>query len=229
MYFREITFTAVFIFLTVLAASHVLDAQVSAQRMTHSRGDNEALILTLPSADVKTVEKLWIDWVREHYDVKTKDVRRGKGEMQSLNFSMPGVSPGAKVDMYSKVQKTGKEGSELMVWIATPDGYVSRGLDRSEYYEAEKVLMRFALTVSQAQMQNDVDGEEDKLKALEKELERLRKAHAGYEKDILNAEKAIEQARAKIERNLIDQEDKAREIEDQMQLVEAAKRRLNDY
>ncbi len=229
MYLKALSFTAAFMTLLLLAASHVLTAQVSAERMSHSRGNNDALILELPSAEAKMVEKLWADWLRENYDVKTKDVKRGKGEMQSLNFAMPGVSPGGRVDMYSKIQKTGKEGSELMVWIATPDGYVSRELDRSEYFEAEKALMRFALTVSKEQVQMDVDGEEDTLKDLEKELERLRKDRENYEKDIRNAERDIEEARAKIERNLIDQENKARQIEEQIQQVEATKRKLGEY
>ena len=229
MQFREFLFTATFIFLTVLAGSQFLNAQVSSERMSHSRGNNDALILDLRAADDKMVTKLWEDWVKETYDVKTKSVKKGKGEMASLNFAMPGVSPGGKVDMYSKVNRVGKTGSQLMVWIATPDGYVSEKLDRSEYYEAEKALMRFALAVSRAQIDLEVEDEEDILKDLEKDLERLRKDKEGYEDDIRKAEKAIEEARAKIERNLIDQENKAQEIERQIDQVEITKRKKEDF
>ena len=226
---RPYLFVATFLAILLFAGSHLLNAQVSNERMSHSRGNNDALILELPSAEEKMVSKLWTEWTRDEYDVKTKNVKRGKGEMQTLNFSMPGVSPGGKVDMYSLVNKTGKEGSELIVWIATPDGYVSPAVDRGEYIEAEKTLMRFALAVSRAQINLEVDDEEDTLKDLEKELERLRKDKDDYERDIQNAEKAIEEARAKIERNLIDQENKALEIERQIEQVEATKRRLEEY
>lgn len=226
---RELLFTATFLLLIVLAGSQVLSAQVTSNRLSHSRGNNDALILELPSADEKSVDKLWSDWLKDTYDVKTKGVKKGKGEQASLNFAMPGVSPGGKVDMYSMIRKTGKEGSELIVWIATPDGYVSPDLDRSEYYEAEKSLMRFALAVSRSQVEEDIEEEEDTLKDLERDLEKLRKDKDDYEKDIRNAEKAIEEARAKIDRNLIDQENKAQEIERQLDQVENVKRKLKDF
>ncbi|NJC26552.1 ValS family protein [Neolewinella antarctica] len=226
---RELFFTTIFLLLALLAGSQVLDAQVSSERLSHSRGNNDAIILELPSADEKMVDKMWSDWLKDTYDVKTRNVKKGKGEMESLNFSMPGVSPGGKVDLYSKINATGKEGSEIIVWIATPDGYVSPELDRGEYYEAEKSLMRFGLAVSRQQMETDVENEEDTLKDLEKELERLGKDKEGYEKDIRNAEKAIEEARAKIDRNLIDQENKTQEIERQIEEVEVAKQKVNEF
>ncbi|WP_157500813.1 hypothetical protein [Lewinella sp. 4G2] len=229
MQVREILFTATFLVLTLLAGSQMLNAQVSSERMSHSRGNNDALILDLRTADQKMVTKLWEDWTKETFDAKTKGVKKSKGEMATLNFVMPGVSPGSKVDMYSKVEKAGKDGSQLMVWIATPDGYVSERLDRSEYYEAEKTLMRFALAVSRAQIDMEVEEEEDTLNDLEKELARLRKEKENYEKDIRDAEKQIEEARAKIERNLIDQENKAQQIERQIDEVEMTKRKKEDF
>lgn len=226
---KDLIFTVTFLVLSLFAGSQVLSAQVSNERMTHSRGDNDALILELPSADEKMVSKLWPDWVKENFEVKTKNVKKAKGEMQSLNFKMPGVAPGGKVDMYSMVKKTGKEGSELTIWIATSEGYVSPELDRTAYFEAEKALMRFALAVSRAQIEEDIEGEQDVLGDLEKELERLRKQKDDYEKDIRNAEKAIEEARAKIDRNLIDQENKAKEIERQLDQIEVVKQKLKEY
>ena len=229
MQLKATLFSISFLFLAVFAGNHVLSAQVSNSRLSHSRGNNDALVLELPSAEERLVKKLWPDWLKDTYDVRTKNVKKGKGELQSLNFAMPGVSPGGRVDLYSSISKTGKDGSELIVWIATPDGYVSPAVDENEYYEAEKALMRFALAVSRRQVEMDVDEEEDALEDLQKELTRLQKDKDGYEKDIRNAERAIEEARAKIERNLLDQENKALEIERQTTQVAATKRRLEEY
>ena len=224
--YRTVKYTLSLLFCLFLSLS--LSAQVTSQRMSHSRGSNDALILELPTADDKLVAKLWPEWVKDNYKVKTKSVKKSKGELQSLNFSMPGVSTGGKIDMYSKVNESGS-GSELMVWIATPDGYVSPQLNRSQYFEAEEMMMRFALHVSRAQIEMDLEDEEDALKDLEKELEKLRKQREDYEKKIRDAEKAIEEARADIQRNLIDQENKAKEIQEQIDQVEAVKRRLKDF
>ena len=226
---KSILSTLTFLALLLFAGAQTLLAQVSDARMSHSRGNNDALILSLPTADHKLVKDLWKDWVKDQFDAKVKGVKKGKGEEAALNFSMPGVNPGGKVDMYSVVQKTDKNGSELIVWIATGDHYVSPDEDRGEYYEAEKTLMRFALDVSREQIGMELEDQQDKLKDLEKELERLRKDKEGYEKDIRNAEQAIEDARAKIERNLIDQENKAQEIERQIDEVEAVRRRKEDF
>ena len=223
---KDLLFSTVFLALLLLAGAG-LTAQVTSQRQSMSRGNNDALILELPSADDKLVDKLWSDWLKEHYKVKTKRNRKSK-EYESLNFSMPGVSTGSKVDMYSKVEQSG-DGSELTVWIATPDGYVSPDLNGPRYYEAEKVLMRFALDVSRAQIEMEIEEQEDALKDLEKDLDRLRREKEKAEKDIIDYQKRIEEAEAAIERNIGDQETKAREIEEQIQVIEDTKRRLREF
>ena len=225
---KDLLFSISFLFLLLVAGTQVLEAQVSSQRMSHSRGNNDALILELPTAGDKMVNKIWGDWLKDNYKVKTKKVKKGDGEMAHLNFSIPGVSVGSKVDMYSKIRRSGS-GSEVMIWIATPDGYISPELDPSRYVEAEKMMMRFALAVSRAQIEEEVEMEEKALKDLEKELEKLEKDKEKYEKAILDAEQAIEQARADIKANLGDQENKQREIQTQIDKVEATKRKLKDF
>lgn len=207
--------------------SQMLTAQVTSQTMTMSRGTNEALILELPSADDKMVAKLWSDWLKDTYQVKTKKNRKTK-ELESLNFSIPGVSAGGKVDMYSDIKGAGK-GSELVVWIATPDGYINPSLDVSRYVEAEKMLMRFALEVGREQLRLEVEEEEKALKDLEKELDRLKRDKEKFEKDIRDAEKAIERARSDIERNLDEQANKEKEIGAQIEAIETIKRKLKDF
>lgn len=228
MKIKDLLFTMTFMVLLLLAGSQVLSAQVTSQRMTHSRGNNDAVILELPTAETKMVDKLWGDWLKDNYKVKTKKVKKTKNEMEHLNFSIPGVSTGGNVDMYSLIRQSGS-GSEVMVWIATPDGYVSPEMDSGRFVEAEKMMMRFALAVSRAQIENQIEEEEKMLKDLEKDLEKLRKDKDDFEKDIANAEKAIEEARMKIEGNAGDQDNKAKEIEEQIRQIESTKRKLKDF
>ncbi|MTB49571.1 DUF4200 domain-containing protein [Lewinella sp. W8] len=224
---KDLFFSFAFLCLLLLAGSQVVTAQVTNQTMTMSRGTNEALILELPSADDKMVAKLWPDWLKDTYKVKTKKNRKTK-EMESLNFLIPGVSAGGKVDMYSDIKGAGT-GSELIVWIATPDGYISPNMDVSRYVEAEKMLMRFALEVGREQLRLEVEEEEKALKELEKELDRLKKDKEKFEKVIRDAEKAIEDARADIERNIDAQANKEKEIGAQIEAVETIKRKLKDF
>ena len=225
---KDYVFTLTFITLLVLAAAK-LTGQVTTQQQMMSRGNNDALILELPSTRAKLVENIWQDWLKDTYKVRTSKTKKVRtGELSSLNFGLPGVSAGSKVDMYSQVREVGN-GSELLVWIATPDGYVSPELDRGQYLEAEKMLMRFALTVSREQTSQDVDDQEDRLKDLEKDLDRLRKDKERAEKDIVDAQQLIAEREAAIQQNLTDQETKQREIETQMRVVEQVKAQLKEY
>ena len=226
---RDFLFALTFLFALLFAGAEVINAQVTTQRMDMSRGSNDALILELPTAEEKMVGKLWPDWLKDNYKVKTKKVKKSKiDEMMHLNFSIPGVSTGSKVDMYSAIRTSGG-GSELTVWIATPDGYVSPAIGSSRYVEAEKMLMRFALAVSRAQIEMEIEEQEKALKDLEKDLDKLRKEKENFEKDIVDAERAIEEARQSIERNLGDQENKDREIQAQIERIESTKRKLKDF
>ena len=228
MKMKDPLFSLTFLLLLLIAGTQVMQAQVTSQRMTHSRGDNDAIILQLPTADEKMVDKLWSDWLKDNYKVKTKKVKKTKNEMQHLNFSIPGVSIGGNLDMYSMIRQSGS-GSEVTIWIATPDGYISPQMDSGRYIEAEKMMMRFALAVSRAQIEMQIEEEEKILKDLEKELDRLRKDKDDYEKAIADAEEAIKKARQDIEKNLGDQRIKNKEIENQLKQIESTKRKLKDF
>ena len=213
--------------LTLIGTS--LYGQVTPRQLMMSRGNQEALILQLPGSDPKLVEDLWEDWLKDTYRVKTSKTKKIRtGELSSLNFELPGVSNGGKVDMYSLISSAG-EGSELTIWIATPQGYVGPDLDPTQYVEAEKMLMRFALEVSREQMEQDVENQEDQLSDLEKDLDRLRHDKERAEKEIMDARERIARLEADILDNIKNQETKRLEIQDQIQVVELAKRRLKDF
>jgi hypothetical protein len=225
---RDHLFTYTFLFLLICSVT-TLAGQVTNQRQLMSRGNNDALVLELPSADHRMVEDLWEDWLKENFKVKTSKTKKVRNdELSSLNFRLPGVSAGSKVDLYSLVEKVG-QGSQLTVWIATPRGYVSPELDPGQYVEAEKMLMRFALAVSREQIATDVETEEDSLKDLEKELDRLQRDKKRAEDDIADARRRIEKLEEDIARNIVEQEMKQDEIAAQIQVVEDRKRKLKDF
>jgi hypothetical protein len=225
---RDQLFTFIFLGLLLLAATE-LTAQVTDRQQQMSRGNNASLVLELPSAEDKLVEDLWTDWLKDNYKVKTSKTRKTRtGELSSLNFRLPGISAGGNIDLYSVVEEVG-DGSELSIWIATPRGYVSPELDSGQYIEAEKMLMRFALAVSRAQIEDDVDSEEDHLKELERDLKRLQRDKEKAENEIADARRRIEELEAEIVSNEAEQELKQDEIVSQTRVVEDTKRKLKDY
>jgi hypothetical protein len=221
-------FPLIFLTLLLLAGAR-LTAQISDQKLSMSRGYQDALVMELPGADDKLVEDLWEDWLKDNYRVKTSRTPKTRtGELSSLNFGIPGINAGGKVDMYSMIEEV-SNGSELTVWIATPAGYVSPELDAQQYQQAEELLQSFAQTVDREQIGMEIENQEELLEDLEKELERLQKDKSKAEKEIADARELIIEKETKIEQNTVDQESKQREIEAQIQVVEDTKRRLKDF
>ena len=212
--------------LSLLFASFSLAGQVRSQEMSMSQGTEPALVIDFPAFDEDDIEDLWEDWIKDTYDVKTRGTRKVRtDEQSSLNFTLPGINNGDKVDMYSLVREVG-EGSQLYVWIATPDGYVAPDLDRTEYVAAEKMLMSFAQEVTRFDLEGNVESEEEVLSDLEDDLEDLQRDKRRAEDDIEDARERIAKLEAEIAENVVAQEEKQRQIQAQIETVERAKLRL---
>lgn len=219
---KEFLFSALLLALLALAGSQ-LQAQITAQTLSMSQGTREAIALELPGADTKMVEKLWSDYTKKELSAKAKQDRKSK-EYQSLNIDIPGLRASSKVDMYAKINER-NSGSELVVWIASNDGWINPVTLPDRYVEAEKMLMRFALEVSKEQIALEVAAEEKILSDLEKELDRLRRDKDKYEKNIEKAKQEIVDNEKAIEDNLKAQEDQTKAIEDQKQKVDMTKKK----
>lgn len=221
--FKAYVFSLVFMALIAVASVQV-QAQVTSNEINMSQGSHPALVLELPGAESKMVEKMWMDYAKKEIrKSKTKKDRKSK-EMQTLNVEIPGVSKGSNVDMYAKVNERGN-GSELLVWIGSNDGWINPDDLPRRYVEAEKMLMRFGLDVSRAQIQLMVEAEEDKLKDLEKELDALKRDKEKYLKNIEKARQMITDNEAAIEQNEQDQLDKQSAIDAQTKTVEDTRKK----
>lgn len=214
---------AVFIVALLALTGQSITAQVTTETMSMSQGSHPALVLELPGAEDKMVEKMWQDFTKKQFKGKTKKERKSK-EYQTLNVEIPGVSAGSAVDMYAEVLERGN-GSELTVWIGSNDGWINPEDLPRRYVEAEKMLMRFGLDVQKAQIQLMVEEEEKVLKNLEKELDGLRKDKDRYEKNIEKAKAEIAENESNIEENKKAQTDKEAAIEEQRKKVEETRKK----
>ncbi|MEM7573558.1 MAG: hypothetical protein AAF433_11680 [Bacteroidota bacterium] len=217
---KEILFSGSFLMLLLLAATQV-SAQVSSRSMSMSQGVHDGLILELPSADDRMVENLWTAFVKDNFDNRNKENRRSK-EMEALNISIPGVSVGSRVDMYSVVNELG-DGAELVVWIASNDGYVSPVNMPDRYVEAEKMLLRFAIDVAQAQLDEEIETQEKELRDMERELTRMDNEQERSRRAIERARQTIEDEERNIEQNEAEQEAKRLQMEEQRQLIQTTR------
>ena len=193
-------------------------AQVSEQAKTMSHGTQNALILSLPDADDRMIEKLWKSYIKEYGKVKKN--RKSK-ELYSNNAKIPSISGSTTVDIYA----TATDG-QLIAYFDMGDAFLNSQAHGDSYKAAELFLTEFGHEVRREQIREEIKNEEKALKKLGSELSRLEKNKDGYHKDIERAKEKIAQAEASIEQNIIDQENKNTEIKLQEELVVKVQRKL---
>jgi len=215
------------IFLLLFAAAFgTLKAQVYEQYKTMSMGDKNALTMTLPQSKAKFVGTLWMDYMKEFYNSKTKFNKKTE-EWFTDDADIPAIGLGNTVDVYATTEQL-DENVRLAVWFDLGGAYLSLREHYDRYPEAEKMMLRFALEVAKKSTEVQLDGEEKKLKDLEKELQKLQSGNERYQKEIERAKEAIRKAEEGIVENEKEQMAAQEKIEQQKKAIEAVRRRLND-
>ncbi|MEM9821123.1 MAG: hypothetical protein AAF985_08630 [Bacteroidota bacterium] len=210
---------------TFLLALPKGQSQISEDLKSMSLGVNNALVLELPDAKEKFVEKQWKKYIKQ-YDGKTKRNKKAD-EYYTENAEIVDIGGANPVDVYCRMAESGSD-VDVILWIEKDGEFISSSDHPEEYTEAEKILMRFALDVTREKIKIEIKEEENKLKKLNKKLKKLERANANYHRSIEVAKEKIRKNEANIEQNEVDQDDTRTSIEAQMAILEAVKKRLSD-
>ena len=200
-------------------------AQVSESDKTMSQGSNNALQITIPSTDVKYVEKVWKDYSKD-FDGKTKKDRKSD-EWFTDDGELIAIGGANTVDVYAKAAASGDD-VNFTAWFDLGGAYLSSGTHPDQYREAEKLLMRFALEVAIQKTQDKLDEEEKTFKKLEGTLRSLERDNDRYHKEIEDAKARIARAESDIQTNIKDQEKAKKEIEVQREVIEKVRTKLSE-
>lgn len=123
------------------------------------------------------------------------------------------------VDVYAKTVETKDNSTELIVSVDLGGAYLSSA-DHKEKFDAFKgFLYGFAVTTTKEALAGQVKDAEKVLKGKEKEKEDLIKTNEDLHKSIEDYKAKIEQAEKDIEKNIEDQANKDKEIEDQTGVI----------
>ena len=162
--------------------------QIEEGSKSMSQGVYNALTLELPNVSEKTVEKMWKKYIKE-YDGKTKKIRK-KDEYFTDDAEIVAIGGSNTVDVYARIAESGDD-VYLTAWFDLGGSYLSSAAHPEQYTEAEKILMRFAITVAQKLTQDELDDELKKLKKLEDSLKKLKRSNDNYHRDIEQAKERI--------------------------------------
>ncbi|MBI5917126.1 MAG: hypothetical protein HY842_17280 [Bacteroidetes bacterium] len=205
-------------------------AQPSKSRVYESEesmadGTNNALIVELEVTNEKLVERVWKDYMKG-YGGKTKGAKGGK-ENLTTGAEIVGINGVTPVNVYSRTTVNVDGYVELLTWFDLGEEYLASDR-RSQYQEAENLLLKFAHEVKVEGTKNELEDASRKLKSFENEMDKLKRQNKGYHKDIEEAEKRIATAKENIVKNEEQQADSTQKIDLQQQLLEEIKRRLDE-
>ncbi len=210
------------IILIAVCLSTQLNAQktkVEEKRENLGGGVNNALVVTIFSADVKEAEKEWKKMMKS-----AKAKVSGRKEMFADDAELPYISDNT-VDVYAIFDQK-KDDVYMVVAFDLGGSFLNSSEHKTEYKAAEKMIYDFAVGIAKQCIEDNLKDEEKNLKSIEKDLDRLKSDNESLHKDIQRYEEQIEKAKTEIEENVKEQEKKVEEIEKQQKLVKEIQEKL---
>lgn len=214
----------IFPLLLLLIPSWAL-AQVREVYLDMSAGQQPALVLEIPGVSQDLVSDYWKQYMKDFYREKPKWQRRDD-EWLSDDADISALSVDNTVDVYAKTEEQG-ENVEIQLWVDLGGAFLNSREHPDRYTEAEKLLLRFALEVAREKMRLDIKAQEDRLKEMNRDLERLASQKERSEREIERAKETIRQAEADIKQNLQEQADMQAKIAEQEKLVKKMQQQRN--
>ena len=214
-----ILFFSLFIFIPFLQAQEVFEAD-----RPMSLGLKPAQVIALPLNDVRSIEKMWDDYMKEQ-GLKLKRNRKAD-EYYITEAELLNIGQGEKFELYSRVEEK-QDMAELSVWIHLKDGFLTESQFPESTQALHELLLPFEKLVRIEKVKRALEEQEDRLKDLDKDLENLISDKEKYEQSIEQARQEIEENENNIEKNLTKQEAMKKKIEEQKAVIQKTQARID--
>ena len=204
---------------------------------SNSAGAGTGQTIYIPEVEGSMVASEWRNMMMD-YKVKRKEsketnVSKFKGNEVSGTDLRIGILSDDLINVYATFDER-NDGIQVTTYYMTNDGhYINYGDSPSKYSIAESMLVEFAEDMSKKTIEMEVRAEEQILKTLNKDQEKLIREngqlHNSIEKNkalIVKAKKDIEQAEKDIIDNVEEQKSKKQEVLKQEEVVEYVKSKI---
>lgn len=216
------TKTLLFLFIFLLNYSI---AQVTEEMRSMNQGTHNALMISIPDADDRMVEKLWKKFMKSN-GAKTKKVKKSE-EWFSSSADISSINGSQSIDVYASFDQSGDDVMMTAWFNMGDDDYLSSSAHPERYSAGESFLSEFEMEVYKEGVKAEIKDEENNLKKLESALKKLKKNNARYHKEIENAKEKIAKMEANIEENIQEQEEANTKIDEQKMIVSETKKKLD--
>src|SRR5665811_987204 len=199
-----------------------------AEEMTDRAADSPegmdmAYVISLDNTDEDVARDAWEDFM----DERNSKVMRIKGSRVHMakNVAITGLT--GDIAIKSLFEKSG-DNTEMRLWFVKDQEYITPRSDPAAYDNIDRFIDQYFTKLESAQIQIEVENEQEKLEDLEKELKKLRKDNEKLHDDITDAEQTIKESRIKIEENLQAQDQMADKIQEQRNVINQTQRKLSE-
>lgn len=213
--------------LMMMAACFVgqMFGQDAMERKTSmSLGPQNAFYIEIPGANEKLAEKTFYEFVKEYG--KMKENKKAK-EHFLMATKVPVINGTSPIDVYAKFEE-GKNMATTYLWVDLGGAFVNSSDNPSQATAVRQFLYDYFIAVRKKVVTEELKKEEDTFKDLEKDLRKLKDKNDDYHKDIEKAKQKIAEAEKNIEKNVVDQENKVKEIDTQKVVVDKVIEKLNN-
>ncbi|HMQ08202.1 MAG TPA: hypothetical protein PKC30_12940 [Saprospiraceae bacterium] len=196
--------------------SFILNAQeLVEQKVVMSKGANIGFYQELHGATKKDAEKLW----RDHLKSFTKKINSKKGEFTTEGAVVPLINGTSALSLIARFDE-GIKMTTIFLWVDLGGVYLNSEDHPTQHTGLQRFMTEYYNNVQKEVFLNMLKDEENNLKSLERDLDRLEKRNEGLHKDIRDSREKIKAAELSIEQNLKDQDDAKEKIRKQKQKIE---------
>ncbi|MBK9734831.1 MAG: hypothetical protein IPO92_07645 [Saprospiraceae bacterium] len=219
----KISFIISSLFISGLFSS-VFGQQAVEKNISMSLGPQNAFYVEIPGADKKMATKTFEEFVKEYGKIKENGKAKEYFMMASKIPVINGTSP---IDLYAKFED-GKDMATAYVFVDLGGKFANSADNPSQSASIKQFMYDYFISVRKKVVNEELKIEEKTMSNLEKDLKKLKGKNEDYHDDIEKARNKILEAEKNIEKNIVDQENKVKEIATQKAAVDKVVEKLNN-
>ncbi len=189
------------------------DIVTTTEAKIMSKGEHMAIVVKIPEAEVKHVQKSWKKLIKN----KTKSKVQETGDEIWISSTLLKDIHQEAIGVYGKLIQTEK-GVTVYAFFEIFGEFITES-DADKISTSKQFLRKFAVSEYKAAVWNQLKGEEKNLKGLKHNLSKLQRENEKLHKSIQTNESNISNTESAIEVNLSDQDRTAEQIKDRKENV----------
>lgn len=189
-----------------------------------SLGVKEAFTVDIQNLDDKEVENLLIDYLKEYKGRKGPKRDRKSGEIFTDDAEIPAFSTNT-IDIYAMIEGKGNN-STVVFWFDLGGAFLSEDAHPEKMEALSEWLYEFGRQTRARTIELELEAEEDRLKDLNKDFDKLLKEQEKLEDTIEKAQQMIKDAEQGLKENAKEQDNSQATILEQKRLIDKIKDRL---